>query len=172
MNAALRLGFALLALCGSAAAAADVKVVSDRSFQLAIVDSSRASASRDVLHKAFAASLSHAMSASCGSDVSVKSKAVNADQAAFGLGNNVYEAVLVLGKSLPRPLMVSGVKRLQATVWLSGREKQVYLIFNDGDTSLETYLSNSFADALGDPRFLDILDPDVQAEGAKLADTR
>jgi len=172
MKTALRFGFILFAFCGSAVAAADVKVVSDRSFQLAIVDSSRASIARDALHAAFAASLAHAMSASCGSEVTVKNKATNADQAAFGLSHNAYEAVLVIGKSLPRPLMISGVKRLRASVWLGGREKQVYLIFNDGDASLETYLSNSFADALGDPRFLDILDPDLSTEGAQLADSR
>jgi hypothetical protein len=175
MKATLRLGvlaFALgVGLVAAAAADSKVRVNSSRGLQLAIVDSSRASPPREALHEAFALSLAKAIGDSCGTAMPVHAKWVSADKAAFGLSNGTYEAVLVIGSSLPRPLMISDVTRLNATVLIGQSQKNVYFIFNSSDEGLQKHMTASFPNALGDPRFLNVLDPDAIPAGTKVADS-
>ena len=88
----------------------------------------------------------------------MRTKCVNADHAAFNLGTGVYDAVLVINNSLPRPLMISDVARLSATLGSGKTEKKLYFIFGTSDAPLSELLSASFPAALNNPKFLDMLD--------------
>jgi hypothetical protein len=160
MNAFLRISFlfSIFSVAVSHATEATVQVAGSRELRLAIVDGSKATTSRDLSHSAFAASLGQAVSAQDGSEIGVKVKCVNADQAAFNLSNGIYDAVLVLTGSLPRALMTSDVTRLNATLGDGKTEKKVYLIFNNGDQTLAKILASSFPAAMTDTKFLDALD--------------
>lgn len=168
MNAFLRVGFvaALLTGCGLFAAPQTVKVSSTRGLRLAVVDPLR---SRDSVYAAFAKTLSTAVTAKCGEEITVQAKRVSADHAAFNLGTGVYDAVLVLGP-LPRALMISDVMRMNATLGSGKNEKKAFLIFNTGDETLSKLLSASFTAAITDPKFLDALDGGLDpTNGPKLA---
>ncbi len=149
----------IFCLFGALAYAADaVKVAGSRELRLAVVDSAKASPAREASHAAFAASLGDAISKLCGSPMGVKAKCVNADHAAFNLGTGVYDAVLVIGSTLPRPLMISDVSRLNATLGAGKTEKKVYLIYSNADEGLSKILAGTFETALTSARFLDALD--------------
>lgn len=149
----------LFCLLGAFAFAADaVKVAGSRELRLAVVDTAKSSATRETAHAAFAASFSEAIAKLCGEKIGVKVKCVSADHAAFNLGTGVYDAVLVLGTSLPRPLMISDVSRLSATLGAGKTERKAYLIFNNSDEGLAKVLAGSFEPALTSDRFLDALD--------------
>lgn len=164
----------LFCLLGACAMAADaVKVAGSRELRLAVVDSAKPSAAREASHAAFAASLSEAVSKLCGTKLGVKAKCVNADHAAFNLGTGVYDAVLVIGSTLPRPLILSEVTRLSATLGAGKSEKKAYLIFSNSDAGLSQVLASSFEPALTSATFLDALEgPDTKiaaGAGAKVA---
>lgn len=172
MNPLLRTGIVFIFSFTSLALAAEkaVQVDASRELRLAVVDASKASKTRDEQHAAFALSLGEAVSKQCGGKVGVRAKCVNADHAAFNLGTGVYDAVLVIGNTLPRPLMVSDLSRLSATLGSGKGEKKLYLIFGMGDATLSELLSASFSGALNNQKFLDTLrDPTGQATGEKLA---
>lgn len=175
MNAVMRFGMVGLSLfltSGLGAAQPCMQVQGSRDLRVAIVDSSRKSAAREALHEAFAKSMSAAMTKACHGTVVVKIKCVNPDHAAFNLGTGVYDAVLVIGRSLPRPLMLSEVTRLEATLGAGKEERKAYLIFGDGDQRLGDLLAASFASALGNDQFLNAFDVEsghVPAGGAKIA---
>jgi len=168
------LGFA--ALSAGAAFGADVKlrVEGSQELRLVIVDSIRASAGRDTLHRAFADGLAEAINRSGGAPIAVGTKRSHADQAAFSLNQGVCDAVLVIGKDVPRPLIIAGTRRLVATLTTNRGEKKAYLIFSDGDPGLTRVLSDAFTPAITDHRFLDAMDGgfdqvDADHAGTKLA---
>lgn len=160
MNAIFRtslvLGFLFVSVARSAEST--VTVAGSRELRLAVVDSAKPSASRDASHAAFALSLSDAIRHQGGGEIGVRAKCVSADHAAFNLGTGVYDAVLVLTGNMPRPLMMSQVLRLNATLGAGKTEKKVYLVFNDGDESLAKLFLTSFAVALTNNKFLDAVD--------------
>ena len=160
MNALLRVSVVLLFSCAGLAIATEnaVQVAASRELRLAVVDTSKSSKTREALHAAFADSLSEAVGKQVGGNVGIRAKSVGADQAAFNLGTGVYDAVLVINTSLPRPLMISDVVRLVATLGSGKNEKKLYLIFNTNNTTLSDLLSASFPVALNNPKFLDVLD--------------
>lgn len=160
MNAIIRASFLLSFLMVTVATAAQstVQVAGSRELRLAVVDSAKATTSRDATHSAFAKGLGRAVSGQEGSEIGVNYKCLSADQAAFNLSNGIYDAVLVLTGSLPRALMTSEVTRLNATLGNGRSEKKVYLIFNNGDQTLAKILSASFSLALTDSNFLDAVD--------------
>ena len=174
MNAVLRVGL-FWAVAGACLARADenvVRVDAPRELRLAVVDSARPSAARDEVYAAFAQTLSDALSAKCGDHVGVRAKRVNADHAAFNLGTGVYDAVLVLGHGLPRPLMISEVNRLSATLGAGKNESKLFLIFGRGDAGLANLLTATFSVALTADKFLNALDgpgPKIADRSSKLA---
>jgi hypothetical protein len=171
MNAIIRCCFPLFILCPGLALAeqAAVRVVASSDLRLVIVDSAKATPARDAMHRAFAASLSQAMGEAVGGKVTVQMKCQGADQAAFGLSNGGCHVVLSIGKRLPRPLMLSETSRLNATLGADKNKMEAVLIFSKADPGLQKLLTNSFASAITDSRFLDALDgnPDSAAEPAK-----
>src|SRR5688572_8527641 len=82
--------FCLLSATFAAASEATVTVAATRELRLAVVDASKATASRAASHEAFAVSLGEAVSGQGGPEIGVKVKCVPADQAAFNLTNGVY----------------------------------------------------------------------------------
>ena len=155
---------------------AAVRVVASSELRLVIVDAARASSARDALHQAFAASLGQTMGAACGGPVAVRLKCQGADQAAFALGNGGCHVVLALGKTVPRPLVLSGTTRLNATLGAGRNAQEACLIFANEDEGLRKLLTQSFAAAITDPRFLDALDGGLESapdpgKGQKLAST-
>jgi hypothetical protein len=151
-----------------------VRVVASSELRLVIVDAARATPARDALHQAFAASLGQTMGAACGGPVAVRLKCQGADQAAFALGNGGCHVVLAIGKTVPRPLVLSGMTRLNATLGAGRNALEACLIFSNEDEGLRKLLTQSFAAAITDARFLDALDGGLEAApdpgaGRKLA---
>jgi hypothetical protein len=143
-----------------------MRVVGSSDLQLAIVDSGKPSPARDAMHKAFAASLGKALSATGGNPAVVQMKCLNADQAAFGLTSGRFHAVLAIGKTLPRSLALSATARLKATLGADKDQRVAYLIFSIDDSGLEKLLNDSFPVAIGDPHFLDALDGGIEPDAA------
>ncbi len=137
---------------------AAVRVVASSDLRLVIVDSARATPAREALHRAFAASLGQAMGEAVGGKVSVQMKCLSANEAAFGLTNGGCHVVLSIGKTLPRPLVLSGMSRLAATLGADKSRQEAFLIFSNEDPGLQKLLTTSFASAITDARFLDALD--------------
>lgn len=156
MNTSFRIGLGLFlsAVCVSWAEEQVVRVDTSRELRLAVVDNAKSSPSRDAVYAAFAETLSETISARYQSHVGVRAKRVSADHAAFNLGTGVYDAVLVFGNSLPRPLMISDVARLHATLGSGKTETKVYLIFGTADETLGKLLAVSFEGALTADKFL------------------
>lgn len=177
MNAFIRILAGSLALCASGLVRAEskVNVQGSSELRLAVVDSNRSNASSDALHAAFAASLEEAINVNGGAPVTVKTKRVNADHAAFNLGTGVYDAVLVMGNTVPRPLILSETKRLLATLNSGKGEKKAFLIFGVSDEGLAKALTAAFTPAITNTKFLDALDggleklATVPEGGAKVA---
>lgn len=151
-----------------------VKVAAGSELRLAIVDGAKATAIREQVHQAFATSLGEALSAACGDRVAVKVKCVAADNAAFGLSGGSFDVVLVIGATLPRPLILSDTSRLNATLGAEKAERKAFLVFPNADEGLGRLLKTSFASAISDVRFLDALDGEFSGSvgGQKLASAR
>ncbi len=160
MKAFIRILAGSLALFASCIARAEskVNVQGSSELRLAVVDSNRSNAGSDALHAAFAASLAEAINVGGGAPVTVKAKRVNADHAAFNLGTGVYDAVLVMGSTVPRPLILSETKRLVATLNAGKGEKKAFLIFGVNDEGLAKVLTAAFTPAITNTKFLDALD--------------
>lgn len=143
-----------------------LRVEGRQDLRLAIVDSNRNNPSRAALHEAFALGLAEAINAGGGAPISVKTKVANPDHAAFNLGTGIYDAVLVIGTSLPRPLILSETTRLTATLSAGKKERKAYLIFGQGDEGLTKVLTGAFASAITYPKFLDTLDGGIDPDEA------
>lgn len=176
MNLFLRLCLGFLSFSGLVARAADVQMRVEASrgeFRLAIVDATRNKALREAVHEAFVAGFEAAI-AKTGAPLAVKAKAVSADHAAFNLGTGVYDAVLVIGTTLPRPLILSDTARLSATLGAGKEERKAFLVFRSSDEGLEKVLAAAFVPAVTGQRFLDALSGEPTqlagaAGGAKVA---
>ncbi len=173
MNAILRVGliFVCVGACLTKAEEKVVRVNAPRELRLAIVDSAKPSVAREQVYAAFGQTLSAALSAKCGEHVGVRVKRADADNAAFSLGTGVYDAVLVLGHSLPRPLIISDLTRLSATLGAGKKETKMFLIFSKGDAGLADLLTSTFSVALTADKFLNAFDgPEPKIDGgSKLA---
>lgn len=176
MNALVRSAFGLIVLSASFAYGTNSKVRVEASpeLRIGIVDANRDAATRDASHEAFAAGFAAAINKdSSAPAVIVKTKSIGADNAAFNLRAGVYDAVLVLGPSLPRPLMLSETSRLTATLSAGKQEKKVFLIFNNVDEGLTKVLTAAFGPAMANEDFRRALDGDVEAiasaNGTKIA---
>ena len=180
MNAVTRFGITasfLIGTCIVIAGGPASPAPAPRIVRVAIVDACRNTAARDATHVAFALSLSDAMTKARGSAVSVKIKCVSADHAAFNLGTAVYDAVFVIAPSLPRPLILSDVTRLSASLGGGKVEQKAYLIFGGAlDQALGDQLAASFSAALADDRFLNAYEgecaPVAAGGGGKVAAAR
>jgi hypothetical protein len=157
MNAMLRLTLTLAlgtSVATIAAAQESVKVASSRELRVAIVDSTKASQTRDAMHQAFATSLGSSLTQQCGAPVGVRAKCVGVDNAAFNFGAGVYDAVLVVGRSIPDALRRTESITLSAAIDGGKRERMVYLLIANGDSSLQGLLAAAFANAINDGKFV------------------
>jgi hypothetical protein len=159
MNTTIR-GLAVslsIGVCSVAIAAPkseQVRVAASQELRVAVVDSTKASATRDALHQTFAASLSTSLTRQCGGPVGVKVKCVGADNAAFNLGAGVYDAVLVIGRAVPDKLRRIDSILLSATPEGGKRDRVLYLVIANGDTSLQGLLAAAFTGTVNDGKFL------------------
>jgi hypothetical protein len=168
MNAILRCSLLLAVCCaGASAAEPEVRVAASRGLSLAVVDASKASATREALHQTFAASLSTALGARCGGAVPVHVKCVGADSAAFNLGAGVYDAVLVIGRDVPDALRRVDAITLSASPGVGRRDRALHLVVANGDATLQGFLAAAFTGALADQKFLEVFNGEV----AKVATT-
>jgi hypothetical protein len=160
MNAIIRVlvGSIALLLSGVCRAESKVKVEGSAELRLAVVDSNRSSAGNEALHATFATCLAEAINAGGGAPIEVTTKRVSADHAAFNLGTGVYDAVLVMASTLPRPLILNGTKRLIATLSSGKGEKKAFLVFGESDEGLAKVLTAAFTPAITNTKFLDALD--------------
>lgn len=160
MNATIRGVVVTLALCAGAAAGAapqesEIRVASSRELKLAVIDLTKPSSVRDAMHQAFATSLGGSLSRQCGAPVGVRAKCVGVDHAAFNLGTGVYDAVLVVGRTVPDVLRRADAITLSATPEGGKRDRMLYLVIANGDTSLQGLLAAAFTGALNDGKFLE-----------------
>jgi hypothetical protein len=132
-----------------------VRVSSSRDLRVAIIDSTKASSTREALHQAFAASLGNSMTRQYGAPIGVHAKCVGADHAAFNLGTGVYDAVLVIGRAVPDALRRSDAITLSAAPETGKRDRMLYLLIRNGDTSLQGLLAQAFTGAMNDEKFLE-----------------
>jgi len=151
-------GFVVLFLSVGRSEATKVRVQARPELRIGIVDSNRDVASRDALHAAFAAGIAAAINKDSANPLGVKTKCVGADNAAFNLRAAVYDAVLVIGTSLPRPLMLSETSRLTATLNSGKADRKAFLIFGVADEGLGKVLTEAFTPAVSDEKFLSLLD--------------
>lgn len=160
MNAFIRIVTGSIALLSSGVCRAESKVHVQGSaeLRLAVVESTRGSAGGEKVQATFATCLATAINAGGGAPIEVTAKRVSADHAAFNLGTGVYDAVLVMGNALPRPLMLSGTKRLIATLSSGKGEKKAFLVFRENDPGLTSVLTTAFTPAITSTEFLDALD--------------
>lgn len=156
MNATLRF-VAVLALCTASVAAVEpqVRVAASRELRVAVIDATKASATRDAMHVAFATSLGESLTKQCGGPVGVKTKCVGVDHAAFNLGTGVYDAVLVVGKGVPDRLRRVDAITLSALPENGKRDRMLYLLIAGGDDTLQGLLAAAFTGALRDGKFLE-----------------
>jgi len=173
MNAWMRASLGLLFASTLVAGETQVRVSASRGLRLAVIDASKATPARDAIHLAFAASLSEAVSERCGGQVGVQAKCVGVDNAVFNLGSGVFDAVVVLGPAVPAALRkVDGIT-LSASPEAGKRDRMIFLIVGNGDTSLQGLLAGAFAGAMNNERFLDLFiggeTKVASANGAKVA---
>lgn len=156
MNAALRAGLFVLSILPVASAVEpQVRVAASRELRVAVIDSSKRSEAREAMHQAFAATLGASLTQQCGGHVGVKAASVGADHAAFNLGTGVYDAVLVVGRSVPDVLRrVDGIT-LQAIPESGRRDRALYLVIANGDASLQRFLEMAFSHVVKDQKFLE-----------------
>jgi hypothetical protein len=160
MNAMIRGVIVMLAVGANVAANAappesQIRVASSRELRVAVIDSTKASPTRDAMHQAFATSLCASLSRQCGGPVGVRAKCVGVDNATFNLNAGVYDAVLVVGRSVPDTLRRMDVITLSAIPEGAKRDRSVYLLIGNGDASLQGLLAAAFAGAINDGKFLE-----------------
>ena len=160
MNPTIRAVVITLSICVSVAATAapqksEIRVAASKELRVAVVDATKSSAVRDAMHQAFAASLSTSLGRQCGSPVGVRAKCVGVDNAAFNLGTGVYDAVMVVGSSVPEVLRRADAITLSASTEAGKRDRMLYLLISNGDPSLQGLLASAFTVALNDGKFLD-----------------
>lgn len=175
MNATLtRIGM-LLALASSAfATEKQVRVAASRELRVAVVDLNRASAARDAIHQAFAASLGASLSRQCGGPVGVRAEKVGADHAASNLHGGVYDAALVIGRDVPAALRRVDAITVSGSADGARRDRMLYLLIADGDASLQGLLARAFTRAMTDENFLECfaIAHDKLPAGEKIASAR
>jgi hypothetical protein len=76
------------------------------------------------------------------------------DNAAFNFGAGVYDAVLVVGRSIPDSLRRTESITLSAAIEGGKRERMIYLLIANGDSSLQGLLAAAFANAINDGKFV------------------
>ncbi len=176
MNAWMRAGLGLFFASALSAAETEVRVSASRELRLAVVDAGKATPARDALHQAFSAGLSAAVSQRCGAQVGVRAKCVGVDHAAFNLGAGVYDAVLVVGATVPGALRKLEAITMSAAPESGKSGRTVFLIVGNGDESLQALLTGAFAGALNNPNFLELFGGAdtklVIAGGPKIASAR
>ncbi len=147
----------LLAMCTGVATAAEpqVRVASSRGLRLAVIDTTKVTPARDAMHRAFATSIGESLSRACGGEVGVTAKCVGVDHAAFNLRAGVYDAVLVVGRSVPEPLRRTEAITLSAVPENGKRDRMLYLLIAHGDSALEGLLAAAFMGAVRDETFLE-----------------
>jgi hypothetical protein len=156
MNATFRLGLFLI-LCSSVNAGGDpqVRVASSRELRVAVVDASKRTDARDAMHQSFAATLGAALTQQCGGPVGVRATCVGVDHAAFNLNAGVYDAVFVVGATVPSSLRKVEAMTLSATPESGKRDRMLYLMIANGDASLQRLLSTAFTQVVADEKFLE-----------------
>lgn len=147
-----------LALAGIAVVASATttatKVEASRAIKLAIIDSERKAPGRDSFHQVFADTLGFEVSQRLGEPMPVRHSTPDVDKASWGLGNGVFDVVLVVGNSLPRALVSSDFQVLKA-VPTSGKGKSaLFFVIRNADPGFATLMEGAFPEALKGQFFL------------------
>lgn len=153
-----RINFGILAFCiltsTVLAAGKEVKVEASQAIKLAIIDPERRAAGRDVFHQAFADTLGFELSQRVNGLVPVKSATPDIDKASWGLGNGIYDVVLVVGNSLPRAVISADFQILKATPASGDGRFFLFFVIRKEDPSLARLLEEAFPEALKGQFFL------------------
>ena len=137
-----------LALIPAGAGAKEVKVEASRAIKLAVIDADRKAPGRESFHQTFADTLGFELSQRLHEPMPVKPAVQDADRAAFGLGNGIFDIALVVGNGLPRPLVSSDFEVLKATPSSGKGRIYLYFIIRKDDASLAKLMQDSFPEAL------------------------
>ncbi|MBA3850184.1 MAG: hypothetical protein C0502_09355 [Opitutus sp.] len=143
-----------LALIPAGAGAKEVKVEASRAIKLAVIDADRKAPGREAFHQTFADTLGYELGQRLKEPTPVKPVTQDADRAAFGLGNGIFDVALVVGHNLPRALVSSDFDVLKAAP-TSGKGKfHLYFIIRKDDASLAKLMQDAFPEALKGQFFL------------------
>jgi hypothetical protein len=162
MKTLLRTALAVFALSSVAVASASdsvsVKASRDLSIRVAVVDNSKRVESRGAVHDALATSFSATMSRECQTPVRVKLKLADATRASDDLRAGVYDAAVVIGMSLPQPLLKSDLLLLKASDAKSkDLNRTFYLVARTDDPAMNKVLEAAFEQALNSGGFQEAL---------------
>ena len=147
------IGLFLAISVASASASDQVSVKASRDLQVAIVDSGTKE-SRAVVHPALASSFSAGMTHEFKAPVQVKLKVADASRAAKDLRDGNYDAVVVIGNSVPSQLLKEGFTVLKATDARSGSlNRTFYLLARSGDSSMNQVIGVAFDHAMKSANF-------------------
>lgn len=131
-----------------------VKVKSSRSMQLAVVADGGRTPASDQLNQALADSLAFELSQRCKMPIPVKANAPDVQKASFGLGNGVYDVVIVVGARMPSALVNSECRILKATPVSGDMKRVVWMVIRQDDPGLAKMLESAFPDTLKEQFFL------------------
>lgn len=138
----------------ASATAVAAKVEASRAIKLAIVDADRKAPGRDAFHQTFSDTLGFELSQRLNEPMPVRHTTPDTDKASWGLGNGIFDVVLVVGSSLPRALVSSDFQVLKA-VPSSGKGKFVlYFVLRKEDPGLAALMEAAFPEALKGQFFL------------------
>lgn len=143
-------GVYFVAICGTLAAAPDasVKVEASRAMKMAVIDSDRKNPASEQVQQTFAESLGYELSQRCKAPVPVKPTAPDVQRAAWGLGNGVYDVVIVVGANVPSAMISADFRVLKAVPVSGDIKRAMCMIIRVDDPGLATMLEASFPEAL------------------------
>jgi hypothetical protein len=156
MSTRILLAGLVLACVAPAASAASVaaKVEASRAIKLAIVDSDRKATGRDSFHQVFADTLGFEISQRLGEPMPVRHTTPDTDKASWGLGNGIFDVVLVVGNNLPRALVSSDFQVTKAVPTSGSAKFVLFFIVRKEDPGLAALMEESFPAALKGQFFL------------------
>ena len=150
-------GLFLAVSVASASASDKVSVQASRDLQVAVIDSG-SKESRAAVHPALASSFSAGMTHEFKAPVQVKLKLADASRAAKELRAGNYDAVIVIGNSVPSVLLKEGFTVLKATDARSGSlSKTFYLLARTEDASMNQVVGVAFDHAMKSANFQEAL---------------
>lgn len=132
----------------SAAPDTSVKVEAGRAMKMAVIETDRKNPANEQVRQAFAESLGYELSQRYKAPVPVKPTTPDVQRAAWGLGNGVYDVVIIIGPNVPSAMVSSDFRVLKAIPVSGDLKRALCMILRVDDPGLAAMLEASFPEAL------------------------